>query len=317
MMSPVFTALTAVALFLGGGAVSGQAEPARPQYGITKGEPVRVGYVLDYAGGPEANENIAVREGAEMLLRNAFEGAAKRRMEITPYASREELVADILKGKLDMWQMSALDYASRTPGDPLRGRVLAIPQFGEKKMSRYVLLARKGTTLEELKDKRLRSVYYGELGQALQWLGVELVRRGEAAPEEYFSKVTWIHQGDPAKAILPTFFGEADAALVRDCQFDLLSRLNPQIGNTLEPVLVSAPVLGLLVVARSDYDESVALEMAGHAQQVNRCTTGKAGLQILKVVRFAPFEEDDLNSLIELIELREKPVSEKRETPLP
>ena len=117
----------------------------------------------------------------------------------------------------------------------------------QKNRLRYVLVTRAGDNTKNLAALRARKLLvldnlYTSLAPV--WLSNTLDEAGYPQPQTFFAAVTKPTRA--TQAILPVFFGQADACLVTEHAFLTLCELNPQVGLRLKPILTSPEVATLL-----------------------------------------------------------------------
>ena len=117
----------------------------------------------------------------------------------------------------------------------------------QKNKLRYVLLTRGGDQIKNLAGLRARKLHVLDnlyTGLAPVWLSNTLDEAGYPQPQMFFSSVR--KTAKATQAILPVFFGQADACLVTEHAFLTLCELNPQVAVRLKPTLTSPEVATLL-----------------------------------------------------------------------
>ncbi|MFN7938172.1 MAG: PhnD/SsuA/transferrin family substrate-binding protein [Bryobacteraceae bacterium] len=117
----------------------------------------------------------------------------------------------------------------------------------QKDQLRYVLLTRaeesqKGITVLRGRKLLLLDNLYTSL--APLWLANFLEEEVHQQPDSFFASVTKKEKAN--HAILPVFFGQADACLVTAQAFHTLCELNPQVALRLKPVATSPEVATML-----------------------------------------------------------------------
>ncbi len=116
--------------------------------------------------------------------------------------------------------------------------------------SRYLLLVRGETNITSLEGLRGKSIAIhastgANLGQV--WLDAMFHDGGLGQPDRFFHSVEVVPKA--TAAILPVFFGKADAAVVDEASFDLMKEMNPQVGVKLRVLSTSPQVTeGLICI---------------------------------------------------------------------
>ena len=157
----------------------------------------------------------------------------------------------------------------------------------------YVALVRDESGISSLEGLRGRSaiVYAPTAAQIGRiWMNSMLQEAALGKPDHFFQSVEVVNK--PSSAILPVFFGKADAAIVDSGTFDVTREMNPQIGRKLRILRSSPPILeGIVCLAKNhQYREELIEALRG-------LHTEPQGRQILLVFGFSklvPFDKAGL-----------------------
>jgi hypothetical protein len=166
-----------------------------------------------------------------------------------------------------------------------------------------ILLIRADGAADELgrfESGRLKilSGIYGDVGRI--WLSTALMQEGFPECQVFFDSIEAVDK--PSNAILPVFFGQAEACLVTRSSFTNAAELNPQIGRQLK-ILASSPGFVLHIMCfRREYEtehKNVIMETA------NLLEEDPTGNQILllfntkKLVEFDPRRIEPVEKLLD------------------
>ena len=168
---------------------------------------------------------------------------------------------------------------------------------------RYLVLVRRDRPLHNLDDLRGKSMVElqaPDLSVGHTWLLSLLLAKGAGTHEEFFRSIEYVDR--PTAAVLPVFFGSKDACLVDDFAFNLMVELNPQVGARLQPVAVSAPLVGA-VVCVSESDWAVPEFRPAFIKALGELHLMPAGRQVLnlfKMDQLVPFRDAELDTAREL-----------------
>jgi phosphonate transport system substrate-binding protein len=165
---------------------------------------------------------------------------------------------------------------------------------------RYLLLlgANSGiSSLEGLRGKTaIISVNTGaNLGQV--WLDAMLYDGHFGRPEHFFRSVEVVPKA--STAILPVFFGKADAAIVDEGSFDVSKEMNPQVGAKLRVLAASPPLAeALLCLCRKqvEFREDLIEELRG----LHLDAQGRQILMVFGFSRLMPVDTFELEQVREL-----------------
>ena len=100
-------------------------------------------------------------------------------------------------------------------------------------------------------------------------------------------------------AVLPVFFGQADACVVDASSFQVMCELNPQIGKILEVERHSQPYLETVICIHDRFErnrETLIEGLRGLHEEAN----GRQILLVFKIARLVPFYVDAVESVREL-----------------
>jgi ABC-type phosphate/phosphonate transport system substrate-binding protein len=101
----------------------------------------------------------------------------------------------------------------------------------------------------------------------------------------------------PSQAILPVFFRQADACFTPRRVFETVAEMNPQVGNQIQILAQSPPLLRGLLVIRSDMDGRLKESVKTTLAEMNANPQGKQILTLLRYDRLVPFQAAYLNSV--------------------
>jgi ABC-type phosphate/phosphonate transport system substrate-binding protein len=236
-----------------------------------------------------------------------------------PLKSRSIIINDLpslvkaLKNKqIDVIGLASVDYLK------IKDEVDLIPALGtilgDKHGEEYVLITRidkASKSLKELSEGKLvfqRDRFVGNV--PLMWLDTFLIKQGLPVSERFFADIKTVNK--VSQAVLPVFFKQLDACLVTKRGFDTMVELNPQLGEQLK-VISTSPLFVLgLVVFRKDFNEEYRKKIIDTALGFKKLPSGKQILTLFRVDDFFPFQNSDLNTLLELLEEHKHLRSDKK-----
>jgi ABC-type phosphate/phosphonate transport system substrate-binding protein len=206
-----------------------------------------------------------------------------------------------MKGENKILGLQGQDYFRVREHVPLD--LVFLPWPGGRKTSTYVVLVRDDSGIDEsshLRGRLLLTVEGRQMGLARIWLEVMLSEAGLGGSRSLLQSVKTHHR--VAQAVLPVFFGTADACLVSRSGFETMAELNPQISQQLRVLASSPPVIPFVTCMRSDFTgidrqrtEAAYLEAHLHAQ-------GRQLLTLFGDDRDERCDENDLQSSLEIIQ---------------
>ena len=210
-----------------------------------------------------------------------------------------ELRKRVLAGSAGVLVLEVVEYfqlADLTAVEP----VLCALQGEGRVPPRYMLLVGAGSGISSLEALRSKSIIIhaitgANLGKV--WLDAMFYDGRLGRPEQFFRSVEIVPKA--SSAILPVFFGKADAAIVNEPSFDVSKEMNPQLGARLRVLEASLPLPeGLLCACRDQLayrehflDDMLHLHLDPQGRQISI---------VLRFSRLAPVEMSDLARVREL-----------------
>ncbi len=166
----------------------------------------------------------------------------------------------------------------------------------------YLLVAQKGLQLSELADlprRRLRIEQNASRRIDMAWLESILNKHGLPPANSYFSVIR--PAANPARTILPVFFGQAEACLVRQSAFFTMVELNPQVGRKLA-VLERSPDFAHTITCVAAYlDEALIGYIIQDAMDMDKIDAGRQLLMIAKINRNFLYKPEYLTEVEKLL----------------
>jgi ABC-type phosphate/phosphonate transport system substrate-binding protein len=165
---------------------------------------------------------------------------------------------------------------------------------------RYLVLvgAQSGvTSLEGLRGKA--AIIHANTGANLGmvWLDAMLYDGRLGRPERFFRSVEVVPK--PSSAILPVFFGKADAAVVDEGSYEVSKEMNPQVGARLRVLSASPPLAeGILCICREQIE--FREELLADLRDLHLDAQGKQILTVFRFSRLAPVDKQALEQVHEV-----------------
>lgn len=204
--------------------------------------------------------------------------------------------AAVLRDELDLFGLTSLDYLrlrEKLPADPAL--------LGERRRGvgdEHLLVVRRGglvATPKDLAAKRLL-LQAGAVGVLSQmWLDVLLHTHGLPDASRFLGDVHSVDR--PARAVLPVFFRQADAAVITEAAYVTLQELNPQLGKDLVILSRSPMLVSSLMLFGRRADPEVRDLTLDSAFRLPMTTMGKQALMMFKIDRVVPFEPASLGGV--------------------
>ena len=261
------------------------------------GDPVEVGHVLGLRS-PAMTKDYRI--ALELMMKRVFAGFGVD-ISMNAFETPEEALDAFWRGKIDVTEISSLDYALLPEEKRKKMEIVGVVNLAETKFKRYALMAKPGTTLEQLEGEPIHVVGRGDWNAGKRWLEIEIGEKFGKSAAEYFGEITVVDFEDPNEAVLPTFFGKSKACLVMEHQIDLLAELNPQIAVRLKPMKVSPQMLGVIFAIRADYEKHDIEKLKVSTEKLHTTPDGQQAFTLMKVVRMSRGSEEDLGEMHKLV----------------
>lgn len=217
--------------------------------------------------------------------------------------TRSEMVAALRAGEVDAVSVTVAEYRGVAPYLDVT-RVLL--DLGSEMC--LVVAERAGvTSLSGLGGKHLLLVDGPHTLLADAWLTVLLAREGLGLPERVLGRIR--RHTKATQAVLPVFFGQADACIVSRATMETMAELNPQVGKQLR-VLARAPKLASAFLAcRKQYPAAKRNNLLEKAVQTKDSAGGRQVMTLFRSLSFALADGEVLRPAIALLEEAERVTS--------
>ena len=236
-----------------------------------------------------------VKVAANFLLRDIVRSQGYQ-SEISTPETHKELMKDIFEDRYDAFVIFTYQYLKYRDHYDMIPQVVTSHEGSDPKQS-LLLVAPPGKTLESLKGGIL--LIQSGSGELVDiWIQNELRKNG-LDPNTHFSSIEI--KSNVSKALLPVFFGKAQAAVCMGKSFALMKELNPQIGKRLHVVTKTDPLTSTMLCLRGGFVEKTPGTIRRTALNLHNSSQGKQLLTIMGVERFTPYRPDDLAGVEKLI----------------
>lgn len=260
---------------------------------------IRMGSIFDTMPGVNTEDarmamemlmrNIVVRHGSRFHIRLDF------LMEVGQAA--EKIAAD----RYDLVVLPGLDYLQ------IKDKVALTPRLVLSRVDNptepLVLVTQRDETMKTLavKDKRILIIDVGRAGEiAKLWLDTVLLEAGLGPSHQFFTEIR--RSQKPSRSILPVFFGQVAACVVPENALEVMSELNPQIGQKVQVLKRSENLVNLLLCATSWADqEDVDMVVEEGINAINDPKSRQA-LTMVQMNRFFLFQPEYMAGTVELYE---------------
>ena len=264
-----------------------------------------VGYSASLFYDVDVNDaRAATRVWLELFVRHVGEEST---VQTSVLDGPEAIARAVERTEVDLVILSSVEYFQ------LRGRVPLVPLVTGSREGNisfeYGLLVRRGRGLQELadlEDRRLIIEIGGWGSIPWMWLDAALLRADLRSGAAFFAEVQEAKK--VSQAVLPVFFGRADACVVSMESFATMVELNPQLGEALQVLRRSPPFCRGLVCAREDFNQIYGNLLEESLASLHDQPEGQQVLTLFhtdRLVPFAPAQLEGIEALmVEYEELR-------------
>jgi len=214
------------------------------------------------------------------------------------FASASDFEAAIRAGKVHLAIIPSWDYLSMDIQDFVDPYFVAVTDEGIQQ--RYLLVTPRGSGLNTFAALRGKSIAVLENSNAylsMRWMETALLKEKLGTPDSFFGRVEKVAKA--SAAVLPVFFGKYQACVVNQAAFDVMKELNPQIGERLQPVVVSEPLLGDVIClsksgwASAKYKENTNKGLA----EIQTWPAGQQILMLFRIREMSPYKPEYLETV--------------------
>ncbi len=205
------------------------------------------------------------------------------------------------EGKVDILTLPSISYLK------VRNRINMKPAFlpskGEKPGDKYVLLVHKKKsykTLAQLQKNKIiiKRDHSGII--AMMWIDTLLLEQSLPENTYFFSNIKKVDKG--SHAVLPVFFGQADACIVHSRTFETMIELNPQVKKQITILLESPKLIDTITCIRKGIDKGLEKMIFKLGDKVNKDPAGQQLLMIFKMKKNFPYSPKHLINIEKLYE---------------
>jgi ABC-type phosphate/phosphonate transport system substrate-binding protein len=210
-----------------------------------------------------------------------------------------EIRKRVLAGRVGLLALDAVEYLKLADLTAIEPVFCALRGEGSVP-ARYLVLVGAESGILSIKDLRGKTIIThantgANLGQV--WLDAMLYDARLGLPDHFFHSVTAVSKS--SLAILPVFFGKADAAVVDESSFEIAGEMNPQVGMKLRVLRASPPLAeGLICICKKQIE--FREELLEGIRDLHFDVQGKQILMVFGFSRLLPVDAQKLEQVREL-----------------
>ena len=136
------------------------------------------------------------------------------------------------------------------------------------------------------------------------WLDTILLSANLPQAREFLGNIEEVNT--PSRAVLPVFFGQADACVTINSAYQTLKALNPQIGEELVALKTSLPLLMSVLCINERLETNFMKIVREELPQLSQYPEGKQLLTLFGIEGHVPFREEYLEGMQHLIQKAER-----------
>lgn len=248
----------------------------------------------------EVNERDALAANYLLTKRLVKKTELNLAFEASIYYNLPDIENDVRSNNLDLVVLMPEEFVEISTHVSLDPILISLND--DQVFDEYVLLVAKAKNIQSLNDLHNRQIVLatGQGGKLPHiWLDVTL-RKHQLPTADNFARIKSVSA--VSKAVLPVFFGQADACLVTKRGYNTMAELNPQIGQNLQ-ILASSPRFAHKLVCINPFVKNGG-NMGTLKDELSRLSDDAEGQQILKIFKtddLAPFEPSYLESVRSLL----------------
>lgn len=267
---------------------------------------LRLGFMeYSFANLPLKDAKIAVEIFAQKTLKNGqFLSQTGVTRTITPQIivlqTREDIKQALYNDEIDLISLSAIDYLLLSPQKLLVPSIVRTNE-NDNIYTTYVLIAPKVTNWSSLSDFQHAHLRIPKREKLIPiWIDVTLAEAGFPQSTTFFDTIKMDER--PIQSLLAVFFKQADACIVSLQTFQTLSQLNPQISQTLTPIVTSPEFIAELMCFHNNFPLADRQAFENASFKLTNTTEGKQILSLFKAKQILKFKPAHIQSLITLFE---------------
>lgn len=221
------------------------------------------------------------------------------------FTRTEDLLAAVNRGEMTIVSLSAMEYLRIRSTAAMTPALISQNSIGSKR--RFLLITRRDSrvrTIRDLRGKTLTLPSRKKYSAGHIWLDVLLLKSGLPDAQIFCGQTS--EATIASQAIMGVFFKRSDAAVVSRSALETSIALNPQLGQQLQVLTESPPLLGDLSCITNAVSPARRRAIEQAAVRLHETTTGKQLFTLFQMDRVIPFHPEHLTELEMLLKERER-----------
>jgi len=249
------------------------------------------------------NQNDALAL-TKILTENVVRESSLSVKSTTPhfFENFDDIDKSILEEKDDLYILLSTEYLSLKNNHLLEPIVVANRNISVYDV--YQLIVKKESGIKSLGDLKGKKIIIGESREgdiAHHWLDNLLSKSNLEVKEKFFGEIKILEKSLPA--LLPVFFGTADACIVTENLVRTAYEMNPQLESELTSIDKSKPLLIAILANRKTLPVELKKELTNGLLELDKTTDGKQILTLFRINGLKPFKIEYLKNVSELIKM--------------
>lgn len=253
----------------------------------------KMGFLVDGINAARYKESrLAFTEWAKSL-----KGEDGVYLDVVYYESYAEIIEDYRAAKIDGLIINPIFYLKDQRRIDKNTQEYWMIQKSSSRFQKMLLLVNTKSCFDSLADLKERKIvtrddsYQGRL-----FLEREMSKQLHVDMNEYVHEV--MTTGTYSRAVLQAFFGKADACIVPEETFRLVSEMNPAVAKELKVLASSDPLfMPVLAFIRKGVDETILARFKESILDFKKNQEGENVLELLKIKGMYPVSPDELSPL--------------------
>ncbi len=259
-----------------------------------------IGFMVDHFSDVNINDaqaGVKIWVSKIVQIDNLFN---KYNVKVKIYSSINQIISQMDQDNLSMLSLTTQDYLNY--GSKIGLEPALVPSINNDAGSYYYLLVKKDKNYNGIKDLKniiIGLTFQGSHQASVLWLDVLLAKNHLPPKEKYFKKI--IYSEKEWDLILNLFFGQTEACIVSNHDFQLMKELNPQIDCQLKTILISPKYLWGVVCYTTLFDKKEKNLFYESALKFQHMPSGRQLFSLLRIDELIPFKQGFLDSFKTLL----------------